>query len=91
MKGASSLSNEAGTPQGGVISPLLSNIALHGMETAVLKEFKRDAVKVIRYADDFVITGKHLADINKAKQIVETFLATVGLRLSQGKTRIGKS
>jgi retron-type reverse transcriptase len=37
--------NEVGTPQGGVISPLLCNIALHGMETDLLKEFARDEVK----------------------------------------------
>lgn len=83
--------NEAGTPQGGVISPLLCNIALHGLETAVLKEFKRDEVKVIRYADDFIITGKSLDDIMKAKKIVEEFLATIGLNLSQAKTKIGNS
>ena len=85
------ISNEAGTPQGGVISPLLSNIALHGLETAVISQFSRDAVKVIRYADDFVITGKRLVDIEKAKEIVESFLATMKLNLSQSKTRIGNS
>jgi RNA-directed DNA polymerase len=58
FKDATSETNEAGTPQGGIISPLLANIALHGMETAVLSKFGRNRVKVIRYADDFVITSR---------------------------------
>jgi len=52
--------NYSGTPQGGVISPLLMNIALHGMENYVINEFGRSQIKVIRYADDFVIFGKIL-------------------------------
>lgn len=81
--------NEVGTPQGGVISPLLCNIALHGMETELLNNYGRDRVKIIRYADDFVITGKRLEDIVQAKIYVTKFLATVGLELSKEKTRIG--
>jgi RNA-directed DNA polymerase len=81
--------NEVGTPQGGVISPLLCNIALHGMETDLLKEFARDEVKIIRYADDFVVMGKKLENIMKAKTIVSKFLQTVGLELSEEKTRVG--
>jgi len=48
---------EAGTPQGGVISPLLANIALHGMETAITEGMKYREIKpiLVRYADDFVI------------------------------------
>jgi RNA-directed DNA polymerase len=52
--------NYSGTPQGGVISPLLINIALHGMENYVINLFGRSQIKVIRYADDFVIFGKIL-------------------------------
>jgi RNA-directed DNA polymerase len=83
--------NEVGTPQGGVISPLLANIALHGMENAVLSQFPRNSVKIIRYADDFVITSKVLKDILKAKRIVEDFLKGINLELSDTKTRIGHS
>lgn len=83
--------NTVGTPQGCVISPLLCNIALHGMETAVLKEFSRDGVKIIRYADDFIITSRKLQNIIKAKQIVSDFLKGVNLELSEKKTRIGHS
>jgi RNA-directed DNA polymerase len=81
--------NIAGTPQGGVISPLLSNIALHGMETEVLSKFGRDRVKLIRYADDFVVMGKKYDDIIKAEGIVKDFLKPIGLNLSESKSRIG--
>jgi len=83
--------NEMGTPQGGVLSPLLMNIALHGMENYVTKEFGRDKIKVIRYADDFVIFGKTLKDVQKAEKLVTEFLKPVGLNLSAEKTRIGHS
>jgi RNA-directed DNA polymerase len=83
--------NEAGTPQGGVISPLLMNIALHGMEIHVSEEFGRNAIKMVRYADDFVIFGKTLKDVQKAKLLVSEFLKPAGLNLSEEKTRIGHS
>jgi len=84
--------NEIGTPQGGVISPLLMNIALHGMENNVVENLtKRNEIKVVRYADDFVIFGKTLESIQKAKKIVEIFLKPIGLELSEEKTRIGHS
>jgi RNA-directed DNA polymerase len=83
--------NEMGTPQGGVLSPLLMNIALHGMENYVTKEFGRNKIKVIRYADDFIIFGKTLKDVQKAEKLVTEFLKPVGLNLSAEKTRIGHS
>jgi RNA-directed DNA polymerase len=83
--------NKMGTPQGSVLSPLLMNIALHGMETHVTKEFGRNKIKVIRYADDFVVFGKTLEDVQKAEKLVSEFLKPVGLCLSTDKTRIGHS
>lgn len=83
--------NVVGTPQGGIISPLLCNVALHGMETSLLKNFRRDGVKIIRYADDFLVMGRKLDDIKKAKEIVADFLQTLDLELSEEKTRIGHS
>ena len=83
--------NEMGTPQKGVLSPLLMNIALHGMETHVTKEFGKNKIKVIRYADDFVVFGKTLKDVQKAEKLVSEFLKPVGLCLSKDKTRIGHS
>lgn len=55
--------NKVGTPQGGVISPLLANIYLHLLDKAVNKNggvFKRNGVKIVRYADDFVLMASRL-------------------------------
>ena len=84
--------NEAKTPQGGVISPLLMNIVLHGLETSITKKFdKRNAIKVVRYADDFVVFAKSLEDVQKAKEIIIQFLKPIGLEISEEKSRIGHS
>lgn len=78
-----------GTPQGGVISPLLANIALHGMENAILMEFpKRNAPSIVRYADDFVILHEELAVVQKCQDIVSKWLNDMGLELKPSKTRI---
>ena len=84
---------EAGTPQGGIISPTVANMALDGLQdllTAAFPKKKRGAkVNLVRYADDFVITGtsKELLE-NEVKPLVETFLAIRGLTLSATKTKI---
>ncbi|MGK7933665.1 MAG: group II intron reverse transcriptase/maturase, partial [Microcystaceae cyanobacterium] len=88
---------EEGTPQGGVVSPLLANIALHGMELEI-KKFaktwkgcKRDnqkSIGLIRYADDFVILHKDLNVILQCKEIIENWLIDIGLELKPSKTRI---
>lgn len=86
-----------GSPQGGVISPLLANIALHGMElrikeyAATLKGTKSEnkkSLSLIRYADDFVILHKDLNVINTCKGIIEEWLKEIGLELNQEKTKI---
>jgi len=80
-----------GTPQGGVISPVLANMALDGLEAAAKAVVaKRGAkVNVVRYADDFVITGanKRLLE-EKVVPAVKSFLAMRGLTLSEEKTRL---
>lgn len=88
---------EAGTPQGGIISPTLANLALDGLEPLLLAHVNahcrtpafRPKVNMMRYADDFVITGasKELL-ANEVVPLVRTFLAERGLRLSEAKTRI---
>lgn len=81
---------ESGTPQGGIISPVLANIALDGLETVVKQATrKRHKVNVIRYADDFVITAasKEILE-EKVKPVVVAFLAKRGLQLSEEKTRL---
>jgi RNA-directed DNA polymerase len=86
-----------GTPQGGVISPLLANIALHGMEERVkqyaetLKGCKRDnrkALSLIRYADDFVIIHEDFNVVMKCKEIITEWLSDMGLELKPSKTKI---
>jgi len=88
---------EAGTPQGGIISPTLANMALDGLEKELAKHFgakasktaRKHKVYMTRYADDFVISGssKELLQ-ERVKPVVEAFLAERGLRLSQEKTRV---
>ncbi len=86
-----------GTPQGGICSPLLANIALHGMETrvkeyaATLKGNKRDninSLSLIRYADDFLIIHEDLNVIKNCQKIIEEWLFDIGLELNQEKTKI---
>lgn len=79
---------EAGTPQGGVISPLLANIALHGFESAVIRESKRYRLIVIRFADDFVILCEDLDTLKTAIARAETWLAEMGLEIKAEKTRL---
>ncbi len=80
---------ESGTPQGGVISPLLMNVALHGMETAI-KEAKYHDGKpiVVRYADDFVVFHPDKEELQKAAMLATEWLKSMGLWLSPNKTRV---
>jgi RNA-directed DNA polymerase len=79
---------EAGTPQGGVISPLLCNVALHGLEAILIAVSKQYRIAVIRYADDLVILCEDLETLMKAKEKAEAWLAEMGLRLKPSKTRV---
>jgi len=92
------MATEAGTPQGGIISPCLANATLNGLETQ-LKAYlakklgigaaRKRRVHVVRYADDFVILAdsKEFLEI-EIKSWVEQFLSARGVALSQEKTRI---
>ncbi|MGK7948441.1 MAG: group II intron reverse transcriptase/maturase [Xenococcaceae cyanobacterium] len=77
--------NHQGTPQGGVISPLLSNIALHGMENRI-KQIK--GASLIRYADDFVIIHESLQVLKQCQKIISDWLSPLGLELKPSKTKI---
>ena len=83
---------ETGTPQGGVISPLLANIALHGMEYHINHvtgaKQKTYQPHLIRYADDLVILHKNLEVIQECKTALEEWLQSLGLELKPSKTRI---
>ena len=100
MENGSLFPTEQGTPQGGVISPLLANITLHGMETYIRKAFptakqlsdgkttSRYAPIVIRYADDLVVFHFELKEVIKAKELLEEWLKQYGLKLKAEKTKI---
>lgn len=92
---------DEGTPQGGVISPILANIALTGMEEFLRRQFPpghsgsgtgrrlhRTQINLVRYADDFVITGRSRRQLERVRNELTQFLAERGLRLSEEKTRI---
>jgi RNA-directed DNA polymerase len=80
---------EAGTPQGGVLSPLLANIALHGLEETLVNTVpRRYRIAVIRYADDLVILCEDLDMLLLLKAQAESWLAEMGLQLKPSKTRI---
>jgi len=78
----------AGTPQGGLISPILANLALDGMEEAVQAvATRKDKVHFVRYADDFVVTGASREILEqKVKPALTAFLTQRGLRLAEQKT-----
>lgn len=79
---------EEGTPQGGVLSPLLANIALHGLERAIKGRRRRPPITVIRYADDFVVLCEDREVLEAARERAEEWLAGIGLRLKEAKTRV---
>ena len=81
---------EAGTPQGGIASPSLANMALDGLEEVAVKAVPRgQKVHVVKYADDFIITGASKEVLEeKVKPAVETFLWERGMELSVEKTHI---
>jgi RNA-directed DNA polymerase len=90
---------EAGTPQGGIISPTLANLTLDGLEVLLRQRFPQDVKKgqirfrskvhLVRYADDFIITGnsRELL-VNEVRPLVEGFLRERGLTLSEEKTQV---
>ena len=91
-----------GTPQGGVISPVLANIGLHGLETAIKAipyrdrprkshpkgQLNKKGMGVIRYADDFIVTANSKENILGAKKEIEKWLENRNLKLSEEKTSI---
>ena len=80
---------EQGTPQGGVVSPLLANIALNGIEK--IGDFRNDGrimSRGIRYADDMVFILKPEDDAEKILDKVKEFLANRGMEISEHKTKL---
>jgi len=83
---------EAGTPQGGVLSPLLANIYLHyvldSWVEAVVRPRLRGHVHLIRYADDFILLFDVEADARRVEAVLPQRLATYGLTIHPTKTRL---
>lgn len=84
-----------GTPQGGVISPLLLNTALHGMEDILNITYDKydhlhpkSEYALVKYADDFIVCTKSESSCIKAKKIINDWLNIRGLTLSEEKTKI---
>ncbi len=75
---------DTGTPQGGVISPLLANIYLNELDW----KLEEHGIRFVRYADDFLLFAKTEEDVRKAAQIAEETLHELGLEVSMEKTRI---
>ncbi|MCW6051298.1 group II intron reverse transcriptase/maturase [Lyngbya sp. CCAP 1446/10] len=97
MDGEELFATSEGTPQGGVISPLLANIALHGMEERIMqyaetwkghKRANRHSLSLIRYADDFVILHKDITVVQRCREIISEWLNDMGLELKPSKTRL---
>lgn len=75
---------EGGTPQGAIVSPLLSNIYLDPLD----HEMARRGIEMVRYADDFVILSRSQAEAEEALELVRQWTANAGLQLHPVKTRI---
>lgn len=85
VEAGSFFASEAGTPQGGVVSPLLANIALHGLESYLKRLYP--TATLVRYADDFVILCASEQTLAQVRAEAERWLSTLGLGLKPSKTR----
>ena len=87
---------DEGTPQGGTISPTITNMTLDGLEAKLRQHFgarrseraRKNKVNLVRYADDLVVTGTDESVLEEARSLIEAFLMERGLSLSHEKTRI---
>ena len=78
---------KTGTPQGGVISPLLANIYLHRLDV----EVRAAGFRLIRYADDFVILADRRWKVEAADRFVRRILADIGLEVAEDKSGIART
>ena len=73
-----------GTPQGGIISPLLANVYLHRLD----QEATKAGLRFVRYADDFVVTANRRWKARRADQMIRELLADIGLSLNDDKSGV---
>ena len=101
MDGKQLFPTSEGTPQGGCISPLLANIALHGIENQITQAFPKRTIRrigqyagyqsgatLIRYCDDFVILHEDITVVQRCREIISEWLKDIGLELKPSKTRL---
>lgn len=86
-------STKAGTPQGGIISPILANMTLDGIEKLLFAKYPKRGknskkVNFIRYADDFIVTANSEETAKEIQDVIVAFLKERGLELSDDKTLI---
>src|SRR5207249_11732940 len=84
MEGMKTWTPTGGTPQGAVISPLLSNLYLNPLDHLMAQQ----GIEMVRYADDFVLLCRSEAEAQRALALVQQWTATAGLTLHPEKTRI---
>lgn len=84
MEEGKRIHSDYGTPQGGVISPLLANVYLNEMDW----EWDLHGIRFVRYADDFLLFAKNKEDIKKASKLTKDKLRELGLQISEEKTKI---
>jgi len=90
LKNGELLSSTAGTPQGGVISPLLSNIYLHAFDRIVQNpqgKFRKANIRIVRYADDFVLMGTYYYS-REILAYINSLMTRMGLAINREKTTI---
>ncbi len=89
MDGATLYPTSEGIAQGGPLSPLLANVALHGMASTLNNAFKgNQRPMLVQYADDLVVLHPDLTVIQASQQILSEWLSGMGLELKTSKTRI---
>ena len=84
LEGLTEWTPEAGTPQGAVISPLLSNVYLDPLDQLLAGQ----GLQVVRYADDFVVLCRDPEEAERALRVIQGWTAQAGLRLHPDKTRV---
>ena len=90
LKNGELQASKAGTPQGGVISPLLSNIYLHAFDRIVTNpkgKFSKANIRIVRYADDFVLMGNYYYS-REILRYIDSLMSRMGLQINKDKTSL---
>jgi group II intron reverse transcriptase/maturase len=92
IDGKQMTANKSGTPQGGIISPLLANIYLHEViDKWIIEEIRpllKGEIYIVRYADDFIISLEYQSDAERLYEVLPKRLSKYGLELSLEKSRL---